>query len=287
MSFRDPEAAVAMFVTLLAIVTMGCGGPGEESASEEPAVTTVADADAEGSTEGPPAWILASSTQPRGLMRHEPGASDDYVLFSQLTSGTTYLIDREGRAVHTWDTEMKGGALYFQDDGAILRSARLPEPPNFRAGGISGFLQRLDWDGEIVWQWRMIDEERALHHDIEPLPNGNILALAWERKTPEEAAAVGRLPRLIPEQGLDLGEILGRATQLADGLRAAHEAGIVHRDLKPANVMVDTEGRIRILDFGLAKIESARPASSQARRRLVESTSTSTTWPTRRRCISS
>ena len=44
----------------------------------------------------------------------------------------------------------------------------------------------------------MIDEERALHHDIEPLPNGNILALAWKQKTPEEAAAVGRLP----EQGL-------------------------------------------------------------------------------------
>ena len=71
------------------------------------------------------------------------------------------------------------------------------------------------------------------------------------------------LDRLIPKQGLDLGEILGRATQLADGLRAAHEQGIVHRDLKPANVIVDTEGRLRILDFGLAKAQHAQPESTE------------------------
>ena len=95
MSCRDPEAA-AMFVTMLAIATIGCGGPGEEP---EPA--TAVEADAAEADGGPPAWILASLTQPRGLIRHEPGAADDYVLFSQLTSGTTHLIDREGRAVQT------------------------------------------------------------------------------------------------------------------------------------------------------------------------------------------
>ena len=47
-----------------------------------------------------------------------------------------------------------------------------------------------------------IDEERMLHHDIEPLPNGNILAIAWELKTPEEAQAAGRRVDLIPEQGI-------------------------------------------------------------------------------------
>jgi hypothetical protein len=48
----------------------------------------------------------------------------------------------------------------------------------------------------------MGDEQRMLHHDIEPLPNGNILAIAYEQKTPDEARAAGRRVDLVPEQGL-------------------------------------------------------------------------------------
>jgi serine/threonine protein kinase len=67
------------------------------------------------------------------------------------------------------------------------------------------------------------------------------------------------LGQLIPKRGMRLEETLRYAIQMAGALAKAHAAGIVHRDLKPGNIMINAEGRVKLLDFGLAKLTEANP----------------------------
>jgi serine/threonine protein kinase len=80
-----------------------------------------------------------------------------------------------------------------------------------------------------------------------------------------EYVAGETLDRKIGRKGMKFGDLLKYGIQIADALAAAHVAGIIHRDLKPRNVLVSDDGRVKVLDFGLAKLLPS-PGHSDATR---------------------
>jgi eukaryotic-like serine/threonine-protein kinase len=73
----------------------------------------------------------------------------------------------------------------------------------------------------------------------------------------------------LKEKKRSRAEVLGALLDAGEGLAAAHRAGLVHRDFKPANVIVGTDGRVRVLDFGLARAEPLAAPSSERSRELT------------------
>ncbi|NQZ07367.1 MAG: aryl-sulfate sulfotransferase, partial [Algicola sp.] len=118
---------------------------------------------------------------------------DEYTLFTPNGTLDTFLIDKTGTTVHTWHSEHRPAlSTYLLESGELLRTAAVPETPATFTGNAGGMLEILDWQSNVVWSATIASETYMSHHDAEQLPNGNILVLAWEAKTADEALALGR-----------------------------------------------------------------------------------------------
>ena len=149
--------------------------------------------------------ISDANAQPadRGVVLNTPEASLGYTLIAPFGGQSTYLIDLDGKPVHSWTTERKPSqAAYLLEDGSLLRTAKVPNEVFNVPGGPAGAVQKFDWEGRLVWDYVISDSKRLSHHDIEPLPNGNVLVVAWEHKTKDEAIAAGRDPAKIEGDSL-------------------------------------------------------------------------------------
>mgnify|MGYP006271439395 CR=1 FL=1 len=125
-----------------------------------------------------------------------------YTLLAPKHNTVTYLIDNEGRAVHTWtSTYEPGQSAYLLPNGHLVR-AGMVRVPGGTGGGEGGRLEEYDWDGRLVWSFDYATREHQLHHDFKVLPNGHILSLLVERKSVQEAVAAGFDPRLLRDDFL-------------------------------------------------------------------------------------
>lgn len=123
---------------------------------------------------------------------------DGYVLFAPDSSRTAYLMNKQKEIIVTWTSQYTPGrSAYLLENGNILKTAYLGIHQIFLAGGMGGAVQELDVDGTIIWEFIYSDDDHLSHHDIEILPNGNVLMIAWEYKSRSEAISEGRDPNLI------------------------------------------------------------------------------------------
>ena len=135
-----------------------------------------------------------------GLYQNSEASSttiDGQFLYSPLYSRLTYLRNSDGSLNHTWSSSYLPGCMVrWIGDGTILRTIRIDLGPG--GGGAGGGVQKLDWDGTVLWDYRYNTNGDCNHHDTYILPNGNILLIAWETKTRSEAIAAGRNPNYVP-----------------------------------------------------------------------------------------
>jgi len=138
---------------------------------------------------------LFSQDQTVGLFINDSPSFNGYTLFNPMRSTTTYLIDNCGREVNSWQSNYRPmNAVYFTESGHLVKTCR------YGSEDYEGRIEQYDWEGNLVWSYNFPIENYSLHHDIEPLPNGNILVLSYDIYTPAEALLAGRNPAITENE---------------------------------------------------------------------------------------
>jgi len=134
-----------------------------------------------------------------GVTEKADGIAPGYTLLSPLSAHRTFLINNDGKVVHYWQADRKPGqASYLLNDGCLLRAGKVDNFFQFpETAGSGGRIQKYDWDGELIWDYTSSSQYRMSHHDIEPMPNGNVLCIVWESYVRTVAEQAGRNPALL------------------------------------------------------------------------------------------
>lgn len=125
--------------------------------------------------------------------------AEGYTLFFPRNQSTVFLINNCGEIVHQWvDDEIyvPNNAVYLLEDGSLLKCKK-----NFTGftgtEGAGFFVEIRSWENDLLWSYKSESPQERIHHDVEILPNGNILMIAWEQRTGEEARENGRLDEYL------------------------------------------------------------------------------------------
>ncbi|MGI9546261.1 MAG: aryl-sulfate sulfotransferase, partial [Flavobacteriaceae bacterium] len=116
---------------------------------------------------------------------------DSYVLVNDAGNNRAYIMDKDAVLQHEWTLGNNiGNDVFLLPDGRLLAILEA-DAPLINFGGKGGKIQLIDKDSNILWNFDYSTEDYVIHHDVEMLPNGNIIAMVWEKRTTAEAEAAG------------------------------------------------------------------------------------------------
>lgn len=143
---------------------------------------------------------LLSQVNTLGTISLTEEAYDGYTLFSSHKN--TFLINNCGQVINQWSSDyLPGHSAYILPNGNLIRAGR-KDTSTITFGGVGGIVEMFDWDGNLVWEFVYSSDDYRLHHDIYPMPNGNILVLAATVMSNEETILAGRDPNLVSGAGI-------------------------------------------------------------------------------------
>lgn len=143
---------------------------------------------------GPAAALL--TLLPLGM--HAQSVARGHRLYSPRPGTDTYLVDNQGVIVHTWPSAYTvGNSVYMKADGDLVRAAKTAQNVPTFLRGAGGTVQEIDFHGNVKWEFRYETGGVIAHHDIHPMPGGNVLMMAWVEKSVTEALQAGRDPALL------------------------------------------------------------------------------------------
>ncbi|WP_044399747.1 aryl-sulfate sulfotransferase [Lacinutrix sp. Hel_I_90] len=138
--------------------------------------------------------LFSTAQNTVGTIRNDSGSFNAYTLLSPINSTETYLINNCGQVVHQWtSTYTPGASVYLLENGNLLRTGKIANN-NFQFGGVGGKIELFDWDNNLLWEYTHSANDFTQHHDIYPLPNGNIIMIVATKMNEAEALQAGRDP---------------------------------------------------------------------------------------------
>lgn len=148
-----------------------------------------------------PLWSQANTV---GLLSYVPDRTlDGYLLLYPQNQGKAFLINNCGEVVHQWIDNSAGPSnmANLMEDGSLFM-AKMDNGysnPWITGGGGGQKIEHRDWDNNLLWQYYYSDSLKRMHHSYTVLPNGNVVLIAWEKKSWTQSISAGRDSSLLAD----------------------------------------------------------------------------------------